>query len=75
VLEMHRELFARKDNEDLVQHLQLADSLLASALAGSSDGSAELRQAAALIDGLPAQTRALISTRRLRAWIAEAQGT
>ena len=75
VLEMHRELFARKDNEDLWQHLQLADALLASALAGSSDGSAELRQAAALIDGLPAQMRALISTRRLRAWIAEAQGT
>jgi tetratricopeptide (TPR) repeat protein len=75
VLAMHRELFARKDNEDLYQHLQFADALYTSALAGSPGRTAELRQAAALIDALPAQMRELISTRRLRAWIAEAQAS
>ena len=75
VLAMHRELFARAENEDLTQHLQFADALYTSALAGSSDRSAELRQAAAVLDALPAQLRTLISTRRLRAWIAEAQGS
>ena len=75
VLDMHRELFARKDNEDLVQRLQFADALYASALAGSPTKSAELHQAAELIDRLPPAMRELISTRRLRAWIAEAQGS
>ena len=75
VLDMHRELFARSDNEDLLQHLQFADALHASALAGSPARSAELRQAAGLIDGLPAAMRELISVRRLRASIAEAQGS
>jgi len=75
VLEMHRELFAREDNDDLYQHLQFADALYTSALAGAPGRTAELRQAAALIDALPAQMRELISTRRLRAWIAEAQAS
>jgi hypothetical protein len=70
---MHRDLFARKDNEDLIQHLQFADALYTSAIAGSPDRKAELRQAAAVLDALPAGMRDLISTRRLRAWIAEAQ--
>jgi hypothetical protein len=75
VLEMHRGLFARKDNEDLIQHLQFADVLYTSALAGSASKAAELKQAEALIDGLPPAMRDLISTRRLRASIAEAQGS
>jgi hypothetical protein len=75
VLAMHRDLFARKDNEDLLQHLQFADALYTSAIAGSPGKAAELRQAAAIVDALPAAMRDLISTRRLRASIAEAQGS
>ncbi len=75
VLAMHRELSARKDNEDLIQHLQFADALYTSAIAGSPDRKTELRQAAAVLDALPAAMRDLVSTRRLRASIAEAQGS
>jgi tetratricopeptide (TPR) repeat protein len=73
VLEMHRGLFARTDNEDLTQRIEFAQALYASALAGSAARRAELKQAAALIDALPAALRGLISVSRLRAWISEAQ--
>jgi len=75
VLELHRGLYARKDNEDLTEHVEYARALYASALAGSPKKVAELRQAAALIDQLPPAMRGLISVSRLRAWIAEAQGS
>jgi hypothetical protein len=75
VLELQRGLYARKDNEDLTQHVEFAQALYASALAGSPQNSAELKQAAALIDGLPPAMRALISIGRVRASIAEAQGS
>jgi len=75
VLELHRGLYARADNEDLTQHIEFAQALYASALAGSTDSAAELKQAAALIDALPAPLRALISVSRVRAWIADAQGS
>ncbi len=74
VLELHHGLYARKDNEDLTQHVEFAQALYASALAGSARKAAELKQAAALIDGLPPAMRGLLSVRRVRAWIAEAQG-
>ena len=75
VLELHRGLYARKDNEDLTQHVEFAQALYASALAGSARKAAELKQAAALIDALPPAMRGLISVRRVRASIAEAQGS
>ena len=75
VLELHRGLYARKDNEDLTEHVEYARALYASAIAGSPKKVAELRQAAALIDQLPPAMRGLISLSRLRAWIAEAQGS
>jgi tetratricopeptide (TPR) repeat protein len=71
-LAFHRALFAR-GNDDLTQHVQLARALYAFALANPVRRSPELAQAAAIIDRLPQPMRDLISTRRLRAWIAEAQ--
>ena len=75
VLELHRRLYARKDNEDLFQHVEFAQALYASALAGSSRKAAELKQAASIIDSLPPAMRGMISIERTRAWIAEAQGS
>jgi tetratricopeptide (TPR) repeat protein len=75
VLELHRGLYARKDNEDLTLHVEFAQALYASALAGSPRKAAELKQAAALIDQLPPAMRGLISVGRVRGWIAEAQGS
>ena len=75
VLGMHRDLFARAGNEDLTQHIEFAQALHASALARSPGRAAELKQAAALIDALPPAMRALISVARIRASIADAQGS
>lgn len=75
VVALHRELASRADNEDQLQRLEYAQALYASALAGSPQKADELRQAAALIDALPVQMRNLISTRRWREWIAEAQAS
>jgi tetratricopeptide (TPR) repeat protein len=75
VLELHRELFARGDNEDLTQHIEFAQALYASALARPGGNAAELKQAAALIDALPPAMRALISVGRIRASITDAQGS
>jgi len=75
VLAMQRELASRPDNDDQVQRVEYAQALYASALAGSPHRAEELRQAAALVDGLSAQMRNLISIRRWRAWIAEAQAS
>ena len=73
-LAYHRSLYAR-GNDDFTQHVQLARALYAYALANPSRRSPELAQAAAIIDRLPQPMRDLVSTRRLRAWIAEAQGS
>jgi hypothetical protein len=75
VLDMQRKLHERTDNEDQLQRIEFATALYASALAGSHGKAAELREAAALIDALPVQMRRLISVRRLRADIAEAQAS
>ncbi|HKU86354.1 MAG TPA: hypothetical protein VJV77_08435 [Casimicrobiaceae bacterium] len=73
-LAYHRMLYAR-GNDDLTQHLQLARALYAFALANPKHSSPELAEAAAIIDRLPHPMQSLISTRRLRAWIAEAQAS
>ena len=75
VLELHRNLFARAGNEDLTQHIEFAQALYASALARSPTKAADLKQAAALMDALTPEMRALISVRRIRASIAEAEGS
>ena len=75
VLDMQRKLHERNDNEDQLQRVEFATALYASALAGSHRKAAELREAAALIDALPPQLRAMISVRRVRADIAEAQAS
>jgi tetratricopeptide (TPR) repeat protein len=73
VLDMQRKLHERKDNEDQLQRIEFAQALYASALAGSPHKAADLREAGALIDALPPQLRAMISVRRLRTDLAEAQ--
>jgi tetratricopeptide (TPR) repeat protein len=75
VLELQRGLYARPDNEDLSQHLELAYALYASAIAASPHAAAELKEAVALVDGLPQAVRNLISVRRLRSQIAEARAS
>jgi hypothetical protein len=75
VLAMQRELATRPGNDDQVQRFEYAQALYASALAGSSQRVEDLRQAAALLDALPVEMRQLISIRRWRQWIAEAQGS
>jgi hypothetical protein len=73
VLEFHRKLYAREDSDDLTQHVEFAQALYASALAGSPQRAAELRQAAVILDALPPAMRRLISISRTRARIADAQ--
>lgn len=73
VLELHRKLYARDDNEDMMERVEFAQALYASALAGSPQRTAELEQAAAILDALPPAMRNLISIRRVRAWVADAQ--
>jgi hypothetical protein len=75
VVDMQRKLHERNDNEDQLQRVEFATALYASALAGSQHKVADLREAEALIDALPSQLRGLISVRRLRADIAEAQAS
>jgi tetratricopeptide (TPR) repeat protein len=72
VLKFHRGLYAR-GHDDLGQRIQLARALYASALAGGAQRSPSLKEAAALVDGLPPMMRQLISITLLRSWIAEEQ--
>jgi hypothetical protein len=73
VLKLHRGLYARKDNEDVLQHVELAQALYASALAAPGQKSAQLTEAAKIMDGLPPLMRQQISNTVLRNWIAEEQ--
>jgi hypothetical protein len=73
VLKFHRGLYARKDNDDLTQHIQFVHALYVSALAAPGQKTAQLTQAAAIIDGLPPQMRRQISVAYLRGQIAEEQ--
>jgi tetratricopeptide (TPR) repeat protein len=75
VLKFHRALYARKDNEDLSQHVQFAEALYVSALAAPGQKASQLTQAAAIIDGLPPAMRRQISIAVWRERIAEEQKT
>ena len=69
---MHRGLIAR-GSDDLSQRVQLARALYASALAGGAQRPASLKEAAAILDGLPPAMKQLVSTTLLRGRIAEEQ--
>ena len=73
VVNFHRGLYTRKDNEDLMQRVQFAHALYVSALAAPGQKASQLTQAAAIVDGLPAAMRRSISITRLRNDIAEEQ--
>lgn len=69
VVELQRGLFGRSDNEDLTQRIEFAQALLASALSDATRRTADLKQAAVLVDSVPAEMRRMISVSRLRAEI------
>jgi hypothetical protein len=73
VLAFHRGLYARKDNEDLNQHVQYASALYVSALAAPGQKTSQLAQAAAIIDALPPAMRRQVSITVWRDRIAEEQ--
>jgi len=74
VLKFHHGLYARgKDNDDLTQHVQLAQALYVSALAAEGRKGTQLAEAAAILDGLPPAMRGRISIALWRNRIAEEQ--
>ena len=74
VLKFHRGLHARgKGNDDLTQHVQLAQALYASALAAEGRKASQLGEAGAILDGLPSAMRGRISIALWRNRIAEEQ--
>jgi tetratricopeptide (TPR) repeat protein len=76
VLKFHRGLYARgKDNDDLFQHVEYAQALYVSALAAPGQKTAQLTEAAAVLDGLPPMMRRQISITVWRDRIAEEQKT
>lgn len=72
VVKFHREL-AAKNMGDRWQTLELASALYAEALADPKKGVALLREAAALVDGLPATMRPVHDVRKWRERIHQAQ--
>ena len=75
ILKFHRALYARKDNEDLRQHIELAHALYVAALAEPKQKASLLREAATIMDSLPPAMRRLNSNRVWRERIAEEQKT
>jgi tetratricopeptide (TPR) repeat protein len=74
VVKFHRGLYARgKDNDDLTQHVQLAQALYVSALAAEGRKASQLGEAADILDGLPPAMRGRISIALWRNRIAEEQ--
>ena len=73
VLKFQRELYARKDNDDLLQHIEFAQALYVSALCAPGQKPAQLTQAAAIMDALPAEMRRQVSNTLWRSRIAEEQ--
>jgi len=73
ILKLNRELYARKDNDDLTQRAEFAQALYVSALAAPGQKSAQLTQAAAILDGLPPEMRGLKSVSIWRERIVEEQ--
>lgn len=72
VVKFHRAL-AAKNMGDRWQTLELASALYAEALADPKKGAALLREAAALVDGLPATMRPVHDVRQWRERIHQAQ--
>ena len=72
VVKFHRALKTH-DHDDLLQHVQLARALYVSALATPAQRTAELAEAASLIDGLPPMMRRQTSVALWRDRIAEEQ--
>jgi hypothetical protein len=72
VLKFHQGLYTR-GSDDLTQHIQYVRALYVAALAGSPQRASQLAEATAIIDRLPPAMRQLISTSRLRNWLAEEQ--
>lgn len=73
VLKRHRGLYERKDNDDVTQRIQYAQALYVSAIAAPGQKSAQVTQAAAIIDALPPQMRRQLSVAYLRGQIADEQ--
>ncbi|HKE41683.1 MAG TPA: hypothetical protein VKG21_17770, partial [Casimicrobiaceae bacterium] len=73
VLNFHRGLYMRKDNEDVSQRVQYASALYVSALAAPGQKTAQLAQAAAIIDALPPAMRRVSSVAVWRDRITEEQ--
>jgi tetratricopeptide (TPR) repeat protein len=73
VLKFHRQLYARSDNDDLNQRVELARALYVWALAAPGQKSSQLTEAVAILDGLPAEMRRQASISVWRDWIAEEQ--
>ena len=71
VVALQRGLAAR-NHGDQWQYVELAAALYADALAAPKPRSNELREAAALLDHVPAEMRATTTVRRWRGWIAAA---
>jgi tetratricopeptide (TPR) repeat protein len=69
---LHRQLDV-KNHGELWQHVEFAFVLYAQGLADKAGSAASLSRAAALIDALPADMRALHEVHRLRDWIAAAE--
>jgi hypothetical protein len=72
VLKFHRELYTR-GNDDLTQHLQLASALYTHALIAPGQSAAQLAEAAAIIDRMPAEMRRMKTTALIRSNIADEQ--
>jgi hypothetical protein len=72
VVKFHRALNTR-DHDDLLQHVQLARALYVSALATPAQRTAELAEAASLIDALPPMMQRQTSVALWRGRIAEEQ--
>jgi hypothetical protein len=72
VVKLHRTLAAHNHGDGL-QTVELAKALYVQAMCESDKRVAALREAAALMDGLPAGLRPLHSVRLWRNWIGEAQ--
>ncbi|HKW80800.1 MAG TPA: hypothetical protein VJQ49_07320, partial [Casimicrobiaceae bacterium] len=75
IVRVHRQLHNRADNDDLRQRIEFAQALYVSALASPTQSITRLREAAALIDGLPPALRRLHSVAVVRSDIDQAQKT
>jgi hypothetical protein len=72
VVKLHRTLAAGNRGDGL-QTAELAKALYVQAMCEPAKRGAEMREAAALMDGLPAGVRQLHSVHRWQNWIDEAQ--